>query len=220
MHLRDMTWPEAAAARGKRVIIPIGSMEQHGPHLPVDTDTLLVWRIAEEVGGRLDCIVAPVISLGVSEEHMGFPGTLTLSPASFKNMVADVCRSLHAHGFLHQHILNYHGGNKAHLKELVPLLRKEKIEVMLHGVLGRLGKFDHAGDGETSLMLHLFPEKVRRGKIIKFSYRIPSGSSWKTHDHSESGVIGEASEASAEKGERYFKLIVDSIAEEVLHGKG
>lgn len=220
MRLMDMTWVDAKAANNKEVIIPIGSIEQHGPHLPLDTDSLLVQKIAEEVGKRTDCIVAPPILFGVSEEHMDFSGTITLSPQTFSLMVYDVCKSLHSHGFSRLHIINYHGGNKNYLRELLPKLRHEKINACLHSVLGRLGKFDHAGEGETSMMMHLSPERVHRDKITAFRYRIPVGSGWRTIDYSDSGVIGEASDANQHKGRKYFELIVESLIKEIRDEKG
>lgn len=200
---------------GNGVIVPIGSIEQHGPHLPLGTDSLLVGRIALKVGEKTGCSVTPTLSFGISEEHMDFKGTISLSPDSFKAMVFDVCKSLQRHGVDRQHIINYHGGNKKYLLELIPEMKAVGIDVSLHGVLGRLGKFDHAGEIETSLMLYLFPEKVRGDKIKKFRYNIPTGEKWRVKDCSETGVIGEAMEASAEKGGEYFNRIINEIVEEI-----
>lgn len=213
--MSEKTWCEVGDMTNQGVVIPIGSVEQHGPHLPLETDSLLVGRIAEDVGEMIGSLVAPTISFGVSEEHMDFPGTITLSPESFKKMVYDVCCSLRRHGFIKQYIINYHGGNKRFLLELLSDIRGAGIEVTLHSVLGRLGKFDHAGEVETSMMLYLFPMFVRKEGIERFHYRIPVGLGWKTKDYSESGVIGEAADASAGKGRRYFSRIVREIVEEI-----
>ncbi|RLI88336.1 MAG: hypothetical protein DRO76_00490 [Candidatus Altiarchaeales archaeon] len=215
--LSDKTWCELEGEI-ERVIIPIGSIEQHGPHLPLITDSLLVERISKKVAEITDSILIPTIYFGISEEHMNFKGTLTLTPDSFKGVVLDICTSLRRHGFKKQHIINYHGGNKKYLIGLIPEIKKQGIEVSLHRVLGRIGKFDHAGEVETSLMLYLYPENVRRDKIKKFKYRIPRGENWRTIDYSRSGVIGDAINASADKGERYFKKIVNEIAEEIKNG--
>jgi creatinine amidohydrolase len=209
------TWYELEGMLGFQVIIPIGSVEQHGPHLPLETDSLLVEKIAEAVGERTGCLITPTLILGVSEEHMDFTGTITLSPETFKGVVYDVCNSLMRHGFSRLHIINYHGGNKQYLVELLPEIKGFGITATLHSVLGRLGKFDHAGEVETSLMLYLFPELVRKERIERFQYRIPAGYGWKTKDYSESGVIGEAVEASPAKGKKYFNQIVEAIVEEI-----
>jgi creatinine amidohydrolase len=211
----EKTWREIGQRDGEKVIIPLGSVEQHGPHLPLDTDSLLVERIALKVGEKTGCLVIPTICFGVSEEHMDFRGTLTLSPDSFKAVVYDICKSLKRHGFREQHVVNYHGGNKKYLLELIPEIKEMGVNVSLHRVLGRLGKFDHAGEVETSLMLYLFPEKVRRDKIDRFQYKIPEGDKWRTRDYSKTGVIGEAVDASEEKGRQYFNKIVDELVEEI-----
>lgn len=212
--LSDKTWCELEG-KIERAIIPIGSIEQHGPHLPLITDSLLVERISKKVAEITDSILIPTLCFGISEEHMNFKGTLTLTPGSFKRMVLDICTSLRRHGFKKQHIINYHGSNKKYLIELIPEIKKQKIEVFLHRVLGRIGKFDHAGEVETSLMLYLCPERVRMDKIKEFEYAIPKGENWCTIDYSKSGVIGDAINASEDKGEEYFKRIVDEIVEEI-----
>ncbi len=213
--LSEKTWYEVEEMKNKKVIIPIGSIEQHGPHLPLCTDSLLVERIAEEVGERTDCLVTPTICFGISEEHMDFKGTLTLSQDSFKGMVFDICTSLQRHGFSRQYIINYHGGNKKYLIELIPKIKEMGIDVSLHRVLGRLGKFDHAGEVETSLMFYLFPERVRKDKIERFQYKIPEGNGWRTKDYSETGVIGDAIDASAGRGKQYFDKIVNELVDEI-----
>lgn len=213
--LSEKTWCEIEEITEKGVIIPIGSIEQHGPHLPLSTDSLLVERIAEEIGERTDCLVIPTIRFGISEEHMDFKGTITLSPESFKAMVFDICTSLQRHGFNRQYIINYHGGNKRYLIELIPKVKEMGINVSLHRVLGRLGKFDHAGEVETSLMFYLFPEQVKEDKIERFRYKIPEGNEWRTKDYSETGVIGEAIDASAERGKQYFDKIVNELVGEI-----
>ncbi|MEA3254310.1 MAG: creatininase family protein [Candidatus Altiarchaeota archaeon] len=216
-NLADKTWCELKEETGK-VIIPVGSIEQHGPHLPLSTDSLLVERISEKVAELTDSILIPTVCFGISEEHMDFKGSLTLTPDSFKGMVLDICTSLKRHGFKKQHIINYHGSNKKHLIELLPEIRGRGIEVFLHRVLGRIGVFDHAGEVETSLMLYLYPERVRVNEIKGFKYKIPEREGWRTIDYSSSGVIGDAVNASADKGEQYFRKLVDEIVEEVENG--
>jgi len=201
--------------RNWSIVLPVGSIEQHGPHLPLDTDSVLVEAIAEEVGDMTEVLVLPALVYSVSEEHMDFPGTLTLKPETFKDTVKDIAGSLLAQGFSRLHILNYHGGNKEHLTALLPELESMGLRVCIHGVLGRVGKFDHAGEVETSLMLFLFPDRVRTEKIKEFEYKVPKGADWRTVDYAKEGVIGDATKASAEKGLEYFKKIVSELVKEI-----
>lgn len=209
------TSAEMKELMGWSIVLPVGSIEQHGPHLPLDTDSVLVDAIAEEVGNITEVLVLPALVYGVSEEHMGFPGTLTLKPQTFKDNVKDIAGSLLAQGFSHLHILNYHGGNKEHLMALLPELEGMGLRVCIHGVLGRVGKFDHAGEVETSLMLYLFPDRVRVEQIKKFEYKVPKGDGWRTVDYAKEGVIGDATKASAKKGLKYFKKIVSELVKEI-----
>lgn len=217
--LSDKTWCELEEMRTKRVIIPMGSIEQHGPHLPLDTDSLIAERISQEIAETINAIFTPVISFGFSKEHIDFKGTLSLSPNSLEGIVIDISKSLIRYGFNNQHIINSHGGNTNILKKILKKMEGNGAEIKLHSVLGKIGKFDHAGEVETSLMLYLYPEKVRIKKIKDFEYRIPKVESWRTIDYSKSGVIGDAINASIEKGGKYFKKIVDEILKEIRYGK-
>src|SRR6185312_3796008 len=120
--LAEMHWPEVRAAldAGTRTVVAAaGSMEQHGPHLPFQTDTLLGTVLAEAVATRLErVIVGPTIPFGVSEHHMAFPGTITLDAPTFKTVVRQYVGSLARHGFENVVILPSHGGNFGPLREL------------------------------------------------------------------------------------------------------
>jgi creatinine amidohydrolase len=98
-------------------LVPSAAVEQHGPHLPLDTDAFLCTSVVEAAAGRAmeggPVLVAPTVALGLSEHHMAFPGTLTLQPSTFAAVVSDVCRSLARHGFRRQLIVNGHGGNSS-----------------------------------------------------------------------------------------------------------
>ena len=109
----ELTDPEIAAAlaRSPRVILPMGSVEQHGPHLPTGTDFFAATAIALEVAGHLDALVLPLCPLGVTPMHMPYPGTVSLRPSTLQDVVADIGSSLAAHGAREFVILNWHEGN-------------------------------------------------------------------------------------------------------------
>ena len=211
--MADMTWKEIKDIKTNnkttKVIIPVGSIEQHGPHLPINTDTLIAQKISQLIGKKINALVTPVIQFGVSKEHMDFPGTISLSNGTLVEIIGDISNSLNKHGFNEQIIINSHGGNTKTLAQIKG--------TKLISVLGRFDKFDHAGEIETSVMLFLFPKKVRINEIKVFDYEIPGADTddWKTIDHSKSGVIGDAKKASAKKGKEYFDQIIDGILKEI-----
>jgi creatinine amidohydrolase len=229
------------------VVVPTAAIEQHGPHLPLDTDTFLCTSVARAGAARAgDTLVTPTICFGSSEHHMAFPGTLTLSQETFRAAVTDVCRSLARHGFRRLLVVNGHGGNTALLGATVQQLG---FEAPIHVVgvdywtLGRaaiaevrespLGGMGHACEFETSLMLHLRPESVRRELIVREIVRpryaeerfdlLEKGSvsaHWKTQELSRSGVMGAPDLATEEKGRRMFEACADGLAaliEELRH---
>jgi creatinine amidohydrolase len=224
------------------VVVPTGAIEQHGPHLPLDTDTFLCTTVAraaaERAGESGPVLVTPSACFGSSEHHMAFPGTLSLRPETFAQTVAEICASLARHGLRRQLVVNGHGGNTALLAAAVQQLGFEAPVHALavdywtfaEGVAGEVresppGGMAHACEFETSLMLHLRPQSVRRDRIAREivaprfeSERIDlferSGPSahWKTHELSRSGVMGAPDLATEEKGCRLFDACVEGLA--------
>lgn len=164
---------------GAVVVVPIGALEQHGPHLPLETDYRMALTVAERAAQRATdrgtrVLITPPIWSGFSPHHMGFAGTVTLGADTLRAVIGDVARSLWSHGFRHILFLNGHGGNMNILSGMVQQLRFE------HGVRiaaasywsfstafmqewrrsGR-GGIDHACEMEMSLMLHARPEQTR-----------------------------------------------------------
>jgi creatinine amidohydrolase len=224
------------------VVVPTGSIEQHGRHLPLDTDSFLCTRVAEaaaaHASGAGPVLVTPTTCFGSSEHHMAFPGTVTVRPQTFRQVVADLCFSLARHGFRRQLVVNGHGGNTALLAATVQELGfAAPVHVLTadywtfaRPVIGEVresdaGGMSHACEFETSLMLHLRPGSVRRDRITReivdprysaerFDLFDRGGvtAHWKTDELSRSGVMGAPDLATAEKGKRLFDACVDGLA--------
>ncbi len=182
----EMTWPEFAEWLEKInsiVLIPIGSLEQHGPHLPMDTDAYDAEYVCNEVAKRLlnDVwpLVAPTINYGVSMHHMDFPGTVTLSPKTLIDMLVDICESLIKHGVKRILIVNGHGGNAPSIQVACQILKYRHPEIFIGTDLMGLAKsvrekiFEskehdiHAGEFETSTSLANRERFVRIEEIEK-----------------------------------------------------
>jgi creatinine amidohydrolase len=165
-YLPHMTWLEVETAlqRTDMVIIPVGSIEQHGKHLPLCTDIQGVMEECKLIAQKTDVLVAPVMWVGVSEHHMGFPGTMTISPETFEAVVLESALSLIRHGFKKFLIYNGHGGNNTAVNNILHKINHntEATAVSLNAVeppreeSDALPQIDwHAGVGETSWMLYL-----------------------------------------------------------------
>ncbi|NWG08999.1 MAG: creatininase family protein [Nitrososphaerales archaeon] len=239
-YLPDLTWQEVDELRKKtnKVLIPIGSLEQHGPHLPLSTDTMIAFEVAKRVAKRLKNIaLAPPITIGFSIEHMDFPGTLSLEPTTLMAFLRDLCSSLARHGFKKIFIINSHGGNKATIESAIQSIKNE-LDISLYSftlldivqkAFGKVresprGEIGHADEVETSLMLTIHSEKVRKDKFIDESPKLKphltfEGSdkevsfAWKTKEISKSGVIGKPSKASLEKGRLLLNYLTDRVTE-------
>ncbi|WP_040779624.1 mycofactocin biosynthesis peptidyl-dipeptidase MftE [Nocardia pneumoniae] len=159
--LADLTWPEAGerAAAGAILAVAVGATEQHGPHLPLSTDTDVAAALcARLAAARSDVLVGPAIPYGASGEHAGFPGTLSIGQAALELLVVELCRSA-TDTFDRILLVNWHGGNLEPLRRAKDLLRAESRDVRVY-----LPRFDgdlHAGRSETALQLALAPDRVR-----------------------------------------------------------
>jgi creatinine amidohydrolase len=168
----------ALAERGATVIMPVGSMEQHGPHLPVQVDALLAGevsrRAAEHLAPRVPVVVTPTVWMGLAEHHMSFGGTFTLDFDAYQAVLRCLCRSVDRHGFPRIFILNGHGGNVSALGVIASALAHElraKVATVTYWHLketiaqfGRILEHQdnvlHAGEAESSMLLALVPELV------------------------------------------------------------
>jgi creatinine amidohydrolase len=191
IHLRELTWQEAKAraAENPTILFPTGSIEQHGPHLPVETDSRLVWevscRAAEKVADRMNILVAPELYFGYSTHHWDYPGTMTLSGDTYIKVIMELCDSLIRNGFKRIFLLNGHGGNLDPLKMAARMLRDRHDDILVGTACywnvaskalkqvreSPVGGMSHGCELEASMMWYLRPELV---KPEKFEKRIPT----------------------------------------------
>lgn len=238
-YLTAMTPRQIAGLADKKwapVIIVTGAIEQHGPHLPVAVDSFLgqVWlesalpRLASDVS----CYVAPPITVGKSNEHTGFPGTLSISKDTLRGLLLAQARQLSAWGFRHLAIINTHGGNSAvityTLREISATLGLRcgmlapKVD---HGLSAQELTYGyHANTVETALMLATAGKYVDQSLAVS-EYcghvdspgnlrpeRAPATLAWITADLSRSGVMGDATAGTAEKGQAWRDQIASAYA--------
>jgi creatinine amidohydrolase len=221
------------------VILPTGAIEQHGHHLPVGVDAILgqAWlaHTLPKLAASARVWVAPPITYGKSNEHIGFPGTVFISAKTLRRLVRALAAQLHALGFRHLAILNTHGGNSA---VLVYTLRELQTELGLRagmlnfpykpGLDAQEAEYGfHGGEWETSLMLACAPELVRMDKAVcEYPARLddpgelrpenaPAIFSWITSDISKSGVMGDATRATRENGLRWLDQASTALARRI-----
>jgi len=175
--LQDMSWVEVQQylKNNDMVIIPLGSTEQHGPHLPLGTDFYEALEMSKLISARTGVVVAPVLLAGYSIYHSGFPGTLSLKPETMEQVLFETVQMLMKYGFRRFMFFNYHGGNNVIQQNLIHRINHntEAIAIAIgHG--GPIQKsedgdfFDwHAGKSETSIMLYLKPELVNMERAEK-----------------------------------------------------
>lgn len=182
--LETMTWPEArrAALANRVVLLPVGAIEQHGPHLPVDVDNRIVtWLCDEAARRRPDLVMSvPPIHYGFNTHNMGFPGTVSVEVEHFVNYVADVCRSFVKQGHKRVILINGHGSNAMPCALVARKIVNEHDDALAaainHWNLARdlaariretpVGGMAHACEYETSWYLHLAPDQVYMDKAV------------------------------------------------------
>jgi mycofactocin precursor peptide peptidase len=216
--LAQAQWPAVETAARRLLVVPLGSLEQHGPHLPLDTDT----RIAEAVARRAcadrpGVALAPAFQIGASGEHAAFPGTLSIGTDALASCLTELGRhaSLHWPAML---LVNGHGGNADAIEATVARLRYERRTcVAWHAELS--GPDDtHAGRGETSVMLALAPDEVRlsaasRGDQRPLAQIMPLLRERGVRAVSPNGVLGDPAGASAAEGERLLARLTKALNE-------
>ncbi len=214
MRLGAATFPELVGHVDIHLLIGLGATEQHGPHLPLETDTLIAWGVSEAVAeARADVVVAPVLPYGSSGEHAAFPGTLSLGQAALESVVVELVRS--AAGFRDVTLLAWHGGNAEPLARAVAQLRSERRTVNLWEPCVHGGDA-HAGRVETSLMLALAPDLVHEDRPVgvtePLDVLLPRLRLHGVKAVAENGVLGDARGASAREGHRLLGQFVAQIS--------
>jgi creatinine amidohydrolase len=205
----ELTWPEMREAIGRQpvVLLPFGTVEDHGPHLPINTDNVIVEAICLEVARRApeDVLAMPTVAYGLDEHHMDFPGTVSVDVHTLIAYVADVATSVARHGFTHVLIVNGHGSN-APIADLAarrvvletgiicgamspnaaidPTLAEPVFSEMRQSAPGGVA---HAGEYETAMMLHLRPDLVQMDQAVRESGQIKL--EYFNWDHPEPSVL-------------------------------
>jgi creatinine amidohydrolase len=239
VRLENHTWPEVEAAidAGTRTaVIAVGSIEQHGPHLPLVMDTLagdeLARRIASELG---DAVAAPTIRPGCSAHHMAFAGTITVPPSVLMETIRSYCTSLDRHGFDHLALVPTHGGNFAPVRTVAPEVAREVdasvipladldelMGLMNEGLRAAGVDYEepviHAGAAETAIVLAAAEGLVRTDALevghegeVSVARLLGEGFDAIT----ENGVLGDPREATAEAGEAILEQITAAYVDRI-----
>lgn len=222
--LGESTWPDLPSR--PLVLVPLGSTEQHGPHLPTSTDTLVATAVAQglaRVLGRADgrVLVAPPLAYGSSGEHQGFAGTVSIGADALCVVLVEMVRSL-ASWAGRVVFVNGHGGNVNPLSRAVAQLRRESRDVAW--VPCTVGAGDlHAGFTETCLVMHLAghlvrPERAVVGNVMPLADLMPALTTVGVRAVSASGVLGDPTGATAVEGERLMGAMVDEAARRLSVG--
>ena len=240
MMLSDLTWMEIRDLIPENPVIiqPVGSTEQHGPHLPVQVDISSSFEVAKAVGDRTGCLVAPPLPYGYSEVWENFPGTISLTADTFMTCVAEITESLVRNGFKRILFLNGHNPN-------LPLLQTMMFKLMdRYGrsgdrliVAGSYFMVDketcdaigdnfregtHANEFETSFMMHIRPGMVHVDRLGDWEYKPELVLSFQhgvtsivrlPDSRVHNGVYGDPRRATPEKGRQYFEACVNKVAE-------
>lgn len=207
-------------------VLPVGAIEQHGPHLPLSVDWFQGDFVARQVAERLNAFLLPGIPFGCSQAHMGFRGSISLSPETLGAVVKDVVKSLLEQGFRRIAVLNFHGGNlilKLAVRDLNLSQSQGKVVLVspgqdagikLDAILEGYADEQHAGELETSVMMYAAPDQVGDSRVdhvpgvgpIYFDY-LPM------KEFCPDGVWGRSSLATAEKGKQVIDAMVDYTVE-------
>lgn len=217
--LARTVWPEIPP--GMLVLVPLGSTEQHGPHLPFNTDSVIARAVADRAAAALDVLVAPTLQYGASGEHAGFPGTVSIGREALRAVLVETVRSL-ALWAGRVVFVNGHGGNAATLATAVVQLRGEGHNVAWTSCAVPGGDA-HAGRTETSVMLHLAPDDVRMDEAVVGETRelaavIQELIARGVRAVSPSGVLGDPTGASAEEGAELLAAMVSTTVHRIARG--
>ncbi|MCA9133430.1 MAG: creatininase family protein [Planctomycetales bacterium] len=237
MQLRNMTWPQIdQLSRQTPVLIPIAAVEQHGHHLPLYTDSILLGEVVRRAEEPLanDILVAPLQWYGNSHHHMDFAGTLSAEPRVYLDLLVSLLDNFIAHGFERLFLINGHGGNdvpgKQALFEVRQKYRQRNDLLLLFSTYWTLGcrppesvpelrqtEMGHACEWETSMILRIAPELVgdyHQAETIEHGNPfLPATRAWITKDRSPPGHIGWPQLATADKGEALLTMFSRDVTQ-------
>lgn len=226
---QEMTYTDFKEGHFDKAILAVGSAENHGFHLPFGTDALVAQAIAQEVAQRVNgMLVLPPVTYGVSEHYGHFPFTLTLRPEILIEVLKDIFRSSIRQGIQRIIIINGHDGNIAPIEIAARSVKVEYPQAFLASLdawwvtAGELlppgtfevwGGLGHAGEGETSIVLHLFPELCRMENARGVVPDLPSELTikWKFDELTPYGATGDPTRGTPEKGKKMFEVLVDWV---------
>jgi mycofactocin precursor peptide peptidase len=213
--LADLTWPEVVEVAGRSVLaVPLGATEQHGPHLPIGTDTIVARALADRLAERReDVLVAPALTYGSSGEHAAFTGTLSIGGPATTTVVLELVRS--ADAFRGVVLVCGHGGNAEALRAALDTLRNEGRDVLAWSPCVSGGDA-HAGRSETSMLLAIAPALVREERaeagndrpITELLPRLRAGG---VAAVSPNGVLGDPTGATAAEGATVLDLLASQL---------
>ncbi|TCP54125.1 creatinine amidohydrolase [Tamaricihabitans halophyticus] len=209
MKLANTPWP--AVDPGHTLLVPVGSCEQHGPHLPLDTDT----RIANAVAHGTGIPVAPAIPYGSSGEHEAFPGTVSIGTEALRTVLVEYGRSA-SRWASRLVFVNGHGGNASALVAAVRLLRAEGRELAWFACTSSANVDAHAGRTETALLRHIAPEQVvmsraEPGNRTPIAELLPQLRAGRLRELSPNGILGDPAGATAAEGAELLAQLVDGL---------
>lgn len=227
--LLKLTAHDFKLAGFNKAVLPLGSTEGHGEHLPYGSDTFVARHLAEAIANKIDgLLVLPTLPYGMSEHYASFPLTLSLSNDTLVQVLKDLFRSLLHHGIKRLIIINGHDGNISPIDVAARDFRVEHPEMKI-AVLeawwetaGELlpddtfevwGGLGHAGEGETSINMAINPELVDMGKAVGVVPKLPEhiDVKWLFHELTPYGVTGDPTKASAEKGVKMIEVLTELL---------
>ncbi|WP_430504881.1 creatininase family protein [Haloparvum sp. PAK95] len=237
MYLGDEAWPDLGEyfEDESLALVPVGSTEQHGPHLPEATDHLIAEAFAREAADRCEYLCTPTVNVGVSPHHRQFHGTMWVDAPVFRDYMESLTRNLAYHGIDRVIFVNAHGGNVDHLREVGRRLRDDEtlyaIEWMWDNSIPELvdelfaQNGPHGGPKETAMIQYLQSDLVHDDRLAEARDGGPASVAeadtvkhgartfYDAADNTENGVLGDQTDATAKKGEQLFEAATDQLVQ-------
>ncbi|CCI37519.1 creatininase family protein [Microcystis aeruginosa] len=227
------------------IIQPIGAIEQHGPHLPIAVDAAIslgvLGKAFEKLNTNVPAFALPCLYYGKSNEHWSFPGTITLSATTLLTLIQEIAESLYRSGFRKLVLMNSHGGQPQVMEIAARDIHQQYPDFLVfpfftwrvpHNAAELFSGYEleygiHAGDVETSMMLSLLPEQVKIERAVReYPQGLPENSlltmegklpfAWLTKELTKSGVMGDATNASKEKGDRLLESVANGWVQAII----